>query len=307
MSKIAIVSMVKNESDIIELFLKINIRIADRIYIIDHSSNDGTFEISKEIQKNNPNIEIFSYSKKDFNQSQVITSIVKSIASKNIFDYIIPLDADEFIDAIDNQYFINIVQTTINKNEAGLIPWETYCPISSNFFETEAPLFNCFRKRSNEPRQFYKIILGNEYAKDCIISEGNHSALSKIYGSPHKLIGINLKHAPVRNQYQIIRKSLMGSYALALKEHRLNGEGYHWDEIAEIARNNNYSIDLSLLSQIALDYAAPKNSGANIMMDSCGIGSNEDVIKLSDFAKPSLINEYDLIVRDLIAQLKSKI
>ena len=47
--KIAAISIVKNEADIIELFVKINSRICDHMYIVDGSSDDGTFEMLKEL------------------------------------------------------------------------------------------------------------------------------------------------------------------------------------------------------------------------------------------------------------------
>ncbi len=53
MIKLGLVSMVKNESDIIELFLRINIRSFNQILLVDHRSNDGTAEIIQEVQKKN--------------------------------------------------------------------------------------------------------------------------------------------------------------------------------------------------------------------------------------------------------------
>lgn len=50
--KIAAVSMVRNECDIIELFLKINLRHLDFILVIDHNSDDGTTEILEYFCKN---------------------------------------------------------------------------------------------------------------------------------------------------------------------------------------------------------------------------------------------------------------
>ena len=88
MVRIGVVSMVKNESDIIELFLKINLRSADRIFLIDHCSQDGTLEIAKEMQKLYPQIAIFSFKEREFRQSDVVTSMVRDISSQNIVDYI---------------------------------------------------------------------------------------------------------------------------------------------------------------------------------------------------------------------------
>jgi hypothetical protein len=237
----------------------------------------------------------------------VITQTVRNIASQNIFDYLIPLDADEFICEPYTIDFREILSSNIGSNEAALIPWETYCPTSLDYFNSDSPLYTCFKKRSNEPNQFYKVILGNEFARECVVAEGNHTAFSKIYQQPNKvLLNIKLKHAPVRSSEQLVRKSLMGSYALALKSGRQSGEGYHWDEIASIARNNGYAFGLEQLSNIALHYAAPKEAMVEIDHSSSGIGIKEDKILFSQLSKPSLIRDYDSLVLSLLDRFMQK-
>lgn len=303
MKKIGIVSMVKNESDIIELFLKINLRSADRIYLIDHCSDDGTLEIAKEMQRAYPQIELFSYPNKEFNQSQVITSAVRSIASKNILDFIIPLDGDEFLCDNNSVNFKEMVSDSLPDNQAGIIPWETYCPISLDYFSSRSPLYSCFKRRSKEPNQFYKVVLGNEYAKECVVTEGNHSVLSSKYSSEIKVLDFKLKHVPVRSSQQIVRKALMGSYSLALKHGRQLGEGYHWDEIAGIARGNNYKINLEDLTKIAVNYASKSGEDVCIDYDSHGVGLVDDELIFSELAKPSLIRDFDLLTLNLISRI----
>jgi len=282
------------------------LRSVDKIFLIDHCSQDGTLEIAKEIKKICPQIELFFYENKEFNQSVVITTAVRNLASQNIVDYIIPLDADEFICENDPIDLRELLSLSVADGEAALIPWETYCPISLSYFNSEAPLYNCFKRRANEPIQFYKVIMGNEYAKDAVVSEGNHSAISEKFRHPNKILNIKLKHVPVRSSQQIVKKALMGSYGLALKPGRKSGEGYHWDEIASIVRGNEYMISLEQLSDIALHYAAPKEAKVEIDHNSLGIGMKEDKIIFSSLAKPSLTRDYDTLVLDLIARLKSK-
>jgi hypothetical protein len=142
--------------------------------------------------------------------------------------------------------------------------------------------------------------LGNEYAKECIVTEGNHSALSARFNSPQKILEFKVNHVPVRSPRQILRKALMGSYALALKQGRQRGEGYHWDEIAKIARDNDYDIGLKHLMEIALYYAAPRDIDIDIDFKSPGIGKIGDNITFSHLAKPSLIRDYDLLTLSLI-------
>ena len=49
--KILSISMVKNEEDIIESFVRYNINIFDGIIILDNGSTDDTLKILKQLQK----------------------------------------------------------------------------------------------------------------------------------------------------------------------------------------------------------------------------------------------------------------
>jgi len=297
--RIGVVSMVKNESDIIELFLKINLRSADRIFLIDHCSQDGTLEIAKEMQKLYPQIAIFSFKEREFRQSDVVTSMVRDISSQNIVDYIALLDADEFLCGNTNVNIREIISNNIDKHESGFIPWETFCPISLDYFSSESPLFSCFKKRSKEPQQFFKVVLGNEFAKDCVVAEGNHSAFSAMFSLPRKFLDLKIQHAPVRSPEQIVRKALMGSYSLTLKYGRQRQES-HWDIISQVVRANNYDVTLEQLSNIALNYAVEENGSAEVDFFSCGIGLIEDKINFKNLARPNLIRDFDLLAIDLI-------
>ena len=105
--KIAAVTMVKNESDIIELFIKINSRFFDDIYILDHGSTDQTAKIIKLMKQKGYNLFYTLLDDKIYNQSKITTQAVRQIAKNKMYDYIMPIDADEFIQDTD---------TTIIKN-----------------------------------------------------------------------------------------------------------------------------------------------------------------------------------------------
>jgi hypothetical protein len=304
MKKMALVSMVRNESDIIELFLKINLRVFDHAFIIDHCSQDGTIEILKKLKYKIPKIEIFSYGKIEYHQSEVMTKMVRMVARKNIFDYIVPLDADEFIYPNDHKNIRAILDEQLQTNEAGLIPWETYVPISSNYFSSASPIFTCFKKRTREPEQFFKVILGNEYAKDCNLSMGNHSAISRIFPSKNRLIpGIKVQHTPVRSSQQMISKVLLGSYTNALRKNRSNHECSHWDNLADTIRKNNFQIDHEQLLSMALNYASQQEQKIDVDWDSLGIGNADDTLYFTDLAQPNLIKDLDFLISSLITKI----
>jgi glycosyltransferase involved in cell wall biosynthesis len=302
MTNLVIVAMVRNECDIIELFVKINSRHAKHIVIIDHLSDDGTSEILNQMLDSSSNLTIVNHSNPDFQQSKVITSIVNQLANLNIYDYIIPLDADEFLASTTLEFdLIEAIPNTLSTNGIGSILWQTYCPTSINYFEQESPLFSNFRKRSLEPIVYSKLIIGNEYAKDCIITEGNHAAISPRFGFNPIQMPFSIQHVPVRSSEQIIAKAIIGSYQLSMKKNRQIGEGFHWDLMAQQIREKKFLINEDDLKNIALNYAASNPTGATpeIDYDSPRIGNNNDNIQLIEFAKPVPLQHFDNYIKKM--------
>lgn len=97
MSKIAVISMVKNESDIIEHFVRHNLSFADIVIIMDHDSCDGTSEILRCLQKEDNKLIVYKCDAMGYIQSEIMTSLMKEAALKYGADVIVPLDADEFL------------------------------------------------------------------------------------------------------------------------------------------------------------------------------------------------------------------
>ena len=128
--------MVRNECDIIELFIKINSRVFDAIYIVDHMSSDGTKEIISALKMQGFPVEYSQLNCSQFNQAETITNLVRQVAQLNLYDYIVPMDADEFL-CIES----NDISRWISSKSFGLIPWRTFCPISNEYYAAEAPLY----------------------------------------------------------------------------------------------------------------------------------------------------------------------
>jgi len=97
LKKIAAISMVKDECDIIELFVKINSRTFDQIFVVDHASRDGTLDILLAMKQMGYPVSISRYDHPDFQQALVLSYLARQIANTNEFSYIVPLDADEFL------------------------------------------------------------------------------------------------------------------------------------------------------------------------------------------------------------------
>lgn len=94
---IVAVSMVKNEMDIIESFVRHTLTFADRMIIADHQSTDRTRDILEQLQVEGLPIVIKSLHIARHAQSEVMTQLAQEAADAYEADLILPLDADEFL------------------------------------------------------------------------------------------------------------------------------------------------------------------------------------------------------------------
>lgn len=98
------ISMVGNEADIVEAFVRENLRFVDHMLIADHNSRDGTQEILEHLAEEGLPITITRINDDEFAQ-QTVTDQLIGRAIEFGSDWIVPLDADEFIDAVDRGAF----------------------------------------------------------------------------------------------------------------------------------------------------------------------------------------------------------
>lgn len=306
--KIACISMVKNECDIIELFLKINLRRVDHFFVIDHKSTDDTAIIINKLIADGLSITYIYNSLDDFRQADIITAYIRKVSELNIFDYIIPLDADEFLSSEMNSFEVKqVISECITKSNWALVPWRTYCPIADDYYHSSTPLFENFRMRLTEPKLFHKIIVGNEYAKNINVSEGNHFAFNENLQCNPVALPLCIQHVPIRSSHQIINKAIIGSYTLQMKASRQVGEGFHWDEMAQSIRENNYHLNNDSLLSMAINYATPlelRSNENNLDHSAPRIGDSSDRIVYIDNAHINLVKSLDLFVAQSLDRIK---
>lgn len=304
-TRIAGATMVKDECDIIELFVKINSRHLDHIFIVDHCSSDPTREILTKLKSEGYPLTIYSYDQHDFQQSKVITWLVRHIAGLGNYDYIITLDADEFINPKSDS-FAESVRSAIPQGKCGHIRWESFVPISTEYYISEAPLFEIFRQRCIESPQFYKVIISQEVAYNCVVTEGNHFAT--IGGQVVDCLPVNstLQHVPVRSADQLKAKALLGNHRLSIKVGRGKNETTHWDDIANLIRKNKYKLEHDDVLNIALGYAGGSSNFINeqpMLIENEHIGTKEDRIVFHDLAKIDLVHKFDIFAAGLCREI----
>lgn len=302
---IASVSTVKDECDIIELFVRINSRLIDRFYIVDNGSSDATGKIINMMIDEGFPITLYYDESIDYPQETLITRLLSEIHAEKSADWVVAIDADEFLLG-ERDELIDELQKVPPKSYAKL-RWVTYVPVQGGYFDATNPLWSMFRRREFEPRQFCKVVIPVSLITQGKIGPGNHvfkkSGIGKL---PFKELTCRLAHVPVRSSDQIVSKAILGSSRLALKRDRKPGEGYHWDVIAEEARLSHYKFNDQALKLLALRYASIEgNEIPNACVSDERIGRETDVIRYTEYSVVDVVNRLDSFVQSLLTRIKS--
>lgn len=243
--KISSITMVKNEAMIIESFVRYHMPLLQKMYIIDNGCTDGTIDILKQLQKEGIQIEIFNESFLEYEQSYVENKYLSRIANLNQDDFLIPLDADEFI-ASNCKSVVQILKG-LQRGCVYYLNWVNYV-VSDRDSETEQfiprKMKYCLEYKEKSEKKFTKVIvpisLLNE--KRITVSTGHHS-IEKVIPKDNIIIEyfteLYIAHFPVTSYEQMVTK-IVGSYNgfIPWMERQI-GTGYHINEMRKILFEGN--------------------------------------------------------------------
>ncbi|WP_348664276.1 glycosyltransferase family 2 protein [Dubosiella newyorkensis] len=121
--KIVSFTMVNNESEIIESFIRYNYNFIDEMVIIDNGCTDHTIKIIENLVNEGYNIKIFDESLEAYDQFRLDNKYLTKIIDELKPDLIIPLDADEFLASDENP---RIILETLNLDRIYYVTWRWY-------------------------------------------------------------------------------------------------------------------------------------------------------------------------------------
>jgi hypothetical protein len=257
--KLAAVSMVRNEADLVEAFVRHNLGVVDRLYVIDHRSDDGTRDILRRLP-----LEVETDDDPAQRQSENLTRLARRAFAEGA-DAVFPLDADEFLKIPDRGAF--------ERTLAGLPPdlcaaleWQTYVPEPQP--GASHPLAAARRRRAAEAHGLHKVVLTRAFANApaAVIGPGNHTVLMegadqdvtrtrvRLARLPASLAA--LAHFPVRSVEQLVRKISLGWEAHRAAARDNPALAFHWRELHEaFAAHGPPSPER--LREIAVNYSLP--------------------------------------------------
>lgn len=232
---IASISIVRNEEDIIEPFVRHNAAYVDFLLICDHGSTDATRKILERLREEGYPILLYRVNSDTFRQGRWMTFLAhEARALIPQLRYVAPLDADEFIFSRE-ETLEQTLETHFQRycDPVCFLPWVTHAPMSTDDETLQNPVQRIRHRLAEEPIPHRKIVLPARSIRFYLnIGAGSHGATHL----RHKLRGRDLRdvelcHFPVRSVAQVRRKVTEGSMASREIQKQRPSVSSHWNQL----------------------------------------------------------------------------
>lgn len=272
--KLAVVCMARNESDIIENFVRSNLGIIDAIYVALHRSGDGTLEICEALKREGLPLQTFEDREEGFWQDVRINELARRAFAEGA-DYVFPLDADELLHVRDRPTLLSQL-VRIPKGVGASLRWLTY--IGTNLDDAAEPRASVRMRHRLDvgppwsvamPQRvdanFAKLVVGRWFADtpDAHIYEGNHvvSVGGQVAMTACKYIEV--AHFPVRSLEQLVSKAVTGweAYLASGRDPVKLQFASHWQFLHDQYRANG-QLTWEDAREFVLRYVPPEVRGA---------------------------------------------
>lgn len=238
------IAMVGNEADIVESFVRENCEFLDHLLIADHNSLDGTREILADLVAEGLPITVERIQDVAYAQGKVTNQLLRAAMARFSPDWILPIDADEFLDAPDRSV---LEEELLGLAEShGLLAWVTQVPTDRDDAAELHPLKRITHRYAypTPPRDqnpwVWKMVVNARmlapYLDRYELEKGNHRLVFIGTKEPtHQpvcpLQAVRLRHVPVRSYDQLAAKIGIGRAQTAFSANKIERAGFHWSPI----------------------------------------------------------------------------
>ncbi len=286
--KLIVISTIRNESDILEIFVRYHLQIVDHMIIVNHRSVDSSLDILRKIEREGLPITIADVKDLEHQQGAVLTQYLKKAVRDYNADWVIPLDADEFL-AVNGKGSAREVMEKLPRDKVVKVLWRTYVPLPSDNYQEPNVLKRIQNYRRTENQGIRKVMIPRTMAmkKNGFIAAGNHGFVWETFRRQKEFPFVNTEllafaHFPVRSSQQIITKAFVGWLACLSKPNKEPTEAYHLKLLYDRFKDGG-QISSEELTSIALGYATA--------------AANSTVTKNDLVHKPLMPEKGDLVLR----------
>lgn len=251
--RIALVTMVRNEADILPGFLAHAGALFDRILVVDHNSADGSSEILDAAASRLP-LSVWRLRSRAYQQAAVLTGLAHRAFAEGA-DWVLVLDADEFLEVPDREALEAMLAGA--RGEVAELTWRNAVRLGDWPFGA-TDLGGEYACALDEP-PYGKVAIPRAFADrypGFVIAMGGHSVAPRP-GAPAAAtarIG-RLRHLPIRSLSQLAGKLACGVAACRAHRSLGGGEAVHWFRMADLMERG--ALDASTVRRAALRYGEP--------------------------------------------------
>ena len=243
------VSIIRNECDIIESFIRYNALVIDKFYILDNGSCDTTVDILKKLQSEF-DIVLIEDKDSEFNQMQKVNELIRfAVKDSPSASFVMPLDGDEIL------YGDRIKETIISLpiDSVYFINWISMVPSSQDEIMQPFHPINFSSRRIAEFEQ-RKILIPSNFVKEgFLVSNGAHDFFSDAVIEKKTLSNVGLLHYPIRGIKQLQRKVVLGYINRLLSKSYSFGISSHIENMY-LEFKNGKKIDFQYIKEEASKY-----------------------------------------------------
>jgi hypothetical protein len=256
------VTMVRNEADVIEAFVRHNLGVLDALVIVDHGSVDGTSEVLAKLQAEGLPLQVRPEPDPAYRQSATMTLLAREALAQAGADFVFALDADEFL-KLESRASLERALAEVPADAHAVMHWLTYVP---DAFDSDPGAFgpgHLWWRLKTERHGLFKVVVGRgllERPGDAVVM-GNHAVQNpgEQRVRPHARLRpdvVALAHCPVRSQSQFEGKVIVGNLARLAAQPEDRRLGRHWGELYADLRAGA-SLPEERLREIACNYGLP--------------------------------------------------
>lgn len=258
--RLAAVTRVRNECDIIEAFVRHNASFLDRLYIVDNQSTDTTPIILQKLRQEGFPLILSEDRDLSFHQAAKTTEQIRqALKDDHHWDIVFPLDGDEFLRVPDRSSLETQLETLFEGGiHTGYLHLDHYSPTPvDDSRNLDAIRRITHRAHVDFPPIGGKVVVPGSAVRDRAfrLSEGNHGIAVDGAPMPRRLLDpVRLAHFPIRSSEQFKARVAVGYLAwISRSDYDLGWIG-HLRQFYEKLEENS-QLTAADLAQAAFRYA----------------------------------------------------
>jgi glycosyltransferase involved in cell wall biosynthesis len=199
--RLVAVSIVKNEADIIEAFVRHTRTLVDHHLIFDHDSTDGTREILAALVREGLPVSLFTDGALGNLQQARSNALTRRAVGEFEADWVLPLDADEFLVAPDRTA-LEAALGDPGATAPATLPLANYYPTEQDDASVSSPVLR-LQHRASLANSSRKVIVPRALAADAgvVAGKGSHVLYRGEAALPDRPLpaGFHLAHFALRS------------------------------------------------------------------------------------------------------------